>query len=75
MPTQHREQEQSLSRSPSTPAAPASARTIARSPTPSIARAPSAGGSDSYESFLDQLRRDLMREREQVGDLLGELPW
>ena len=50
--------------------APASAR-------PTIARAASAGGGtdDSYEAFLDRLRRDLLRERELYGDLLGERPW
>ncbi len=43
-----------------------------------IARAASSasgGGDDGYEEFLDRLRRDLLREREQMGDLLGETPW
>jgi hypothetical protein len=42
--------------------------TIARSPGPS-------GGDDGYEDFIERLRRDLLREREQIGDLLGDTPW
>jgi len=53
--------------------------TLARATTPAmIARAGgsgSGGGDDGYEEFLDRLRRDLLREREQIGDLLGETPW
>jgi len=54
--------------------------TIAQATTPAtIARATggsgSGGGDDGYEEFLDRLRRDLLREREQIGDLLGETPW
>jgi hypothetical protein len=43
-----------------------------------IARAastPGGGSDDSYEAFLDKLKRDLLREREQYGDLLGDLSW
>jgi hypothetical protein len=42
-----------------------------------IARAEGGGGAsgDSYDQFLERLRRDLLREREQYGDLLGDLPW
>jgi hypothetical protein len=29
----------------------------------------------SYESMVDELRRDLLRQRERMGDLLGDLPW
>jgi hypothetical protein len=29
----------------------------------------------SYESIVDELRRDLLRQRERMGDLLGDLPW
>jgi hypothetical protein len=43
-----------------------------------IARAtstPGGGSDDRYEAFLDRLKRDLLREREQYGDLLGDLSW
>jgi hypothetical protein len=43
-----------------------------------IARAastPGGGSDDAYEAFLDKLKRDLLREREQYGDLLGDLSW
>jgi hypothetical protein len=44
---------------------------------PAIARAKGGGGAsgDSYDQFVERLRRDLLREREQYGDLLGDLPW
>lgn len=42
--------------------------TLARAATP----ASGTGGGDAYEDFVDRLRRDLLREREQVGDLLGD---
>jgi hypothetical protein len=55
------------------------APTLAREAVPAmLARAGgsgSGGGDDGYEEFLDRLRRDLLREREQIGDLLGETPW
>ena len=61
-----------------TPIAP-STPVLARSPSsgPTIARAGGGGGAggDSYDEFLDRLRRDLLREREQQGDLLGDRPW
>jgi hypothetical protein len=61
---------------PSTSAAPILARS-ATAAGPTIARATAGGGAsgDSYEQFLERLRRDLLREREQYGDLLGDLPW
>jgi hypothetical protein len=43
-----------------------------------IARAastPGGGSDDAYEAFLDKLKRDLLRERELYGDLLGDLSW
>ncbi len=43
-----------------------------------IARAtstPGGGSDDGYEAFLERLKRDLLREREQYGDLLGDLSW
>ena len=62
------------------PAAPSLATPIlARSAAsvPTLARAAGGGGAggDSYEEFVDRLRRDLLREREQLGDLLGDQPW
>jgi hypothetical protein len=71
---------------PTPPSAPVVARqaapehagaTLARASAPaSIARSPGpAGGDDGYEDFVERLRRDLLREREQMGDLLGETPW
>jgi hypothetical protein len=29
----------------------------------------------TYDTILDELRRDLLRQRERMGDLLGDLPW
>ena len=51
--------------------------TLARASAPAaIARSPGpSGGDDGYEDFVERLRRDLLREREQMGDLLGETPW
>jgi hypothetical protein len=58
--------------------------TIARATRPAgptLARvegsSPGGGGSggDAYDDFVDRLRRDLLREREQVGDLLGDKSW
>jgi hypothetical protein len=63
-----------LARSATAPG-PTIARTAAAGPT--IARATGSGGGasgDSYEQFLERLRRDLLRERELYGDLLGDLP-
>jgi hypothetical protein len=44
-------------------------QTIARMPV-----VPAQTGQ-SYESVVDELRRDLLRQRERMGDLLGDLPW
>jgi hypothetical protein len=44
--------------------------TIARAAT-----TPGGGSDDGYEAFLDRLKRDLLRERELYGDLLGDLSW
>jgi hypothetical protein len=44
--------------------------TIARAAT-----TPGGGSDDGYEAFLDKLKRDLLRERELYGDLLGDLSW
>jgi hypothetical protein len=37
--------------------------------------APGGGSDDRYEAFIERLKRDLLREREQYGDLLGDLSW
>lgn len=29
----------------------------------------------TYETIVDELRRDLLRQRERMGDVLGDLPW
>jgi hypothetical protein len=29
----------------------------------------------SYDQLSAQLKRDLLRQRERIGDLLGDLPW
>jgi hypothetical protein len=29
----------------------------------------------SYDQISAQLKRDLLRQRERIGDLLGDLPW
>jgi hypothetical protein len=59
---------------------PAAATLAGATPSATIARVGAGsgsggGGDDGYEQFLDRLRRDLLREREQIGDLLGETPW
>jgi hypothetical protein len=55
-------------------AAPA-ATTVAVAPPPAPA-APQGGSEidDIYEQVVDRLRRDLLVERERMGDLLGDLP-
>ena len=64
---------------------PSPAPTIARSPAAgapapaeqTIARMPyvPAETGKTYETVVDELRRDLLRQRERMGDLLGDLPW
>lgn len=55
---------------PSSQTAPAPAeQTIARMPY-----VPAETGK-TYETVVDELRRDLLRQRERMGDLLGDLPW
>lgn len=45
--------------------------TLARMPT-----VPSADPSGpSYDQISAQLKRDLLRQRERIGDVLGDLPW
>jgi hypothetical protein len=44
---------------------------------PAAATAPAGAGADDdelYERVIDRLRRELMTERERMGDLLGDLP-
>jgi hypothetical protein len=37
---------------------------------------PSADPSGpSYDQISAQLKRDLLRQRERIGDVLGDLPW
>jgi hypothetical protein len=70
---------------PPTAGAPAAQETVEFKPIPlgggggaTIARAattPGGGSDDGYEAFLDKLKRDLLRERELYGDLLGDLSW
>jgi hypothetical protein len=56
---------------PSFPPWSASDSSLARMPT-----VPSADPSGpSYDQISAQLKRDLLRQRERVGDLLGDLPW
>lgn len=55
---------------PSWQTAPAPAeQTIARMPY-----VPAETGK-TYETVVDELRLDLLRQRERMGDLLGDLPW
>ncbi|MGN6378323.1 MAG: hypothetical protein ACTHNU_05180 [Gaiellales bacterium] len=56
--------------------APAGQRELAAPPAPAAA-APAGGSADDeelYERVVDRLRRELMTERERMGDLLGDLP-
>jgi len=53
------------------PPSPAPEQTLARMPT-----VPSADPSGaSYDQISAQLKRDLLRQRERIGDVLGDLPW
>lgn len=55
------------------PASPATLSSPRPVPAPAV---PSSSGSidDVYEQVLERLRRDLLTERERMGDLLGDLP-
>ena len=54
-----------------TPYSAVSGPTLSRMPT-----VPSADPSGpSYDQISAQLKRDLLRQRERMGDLLGDLPW
>jgi hypothetical protein len=54
-----------------TPHSAVSGPTLAPMPT-----VPSADPSGpSYDQISAQLKRDLLRQRERMGDLLGDLPW
>jgi hypothetical protein len=77
------------STTPPTPVAPAETQVISRSPAPSpawppplagptLAReavVPAAPSAQTYDQLSEQLRRDLLRQRERSGDILGDLPW
>ena len=36
---------------------------------------PATPSGQSYDQINAQLRRDLLRQRERIGDILGDLPW
>jgi len=44
-----------------------------------LARMPTVPSADpsgpSYDQISTQLKRDLLRQRERIGDVLGDLPW
>ena len=44
-----------------------------------LSRMPTVPSADpsgpSYDQISAQLKRDLLRQRERMGDLLGDLPW
>ena len=46
---------------------------------PALARMPTVPSADpsgpSYDQISAQLKRDLLRQRERIGDVLGDLPW
>jgi hypothetical protein len=48
-------------------------------PGAGLARMPTVPSADpsgpSYDQISAQLKRDLLRQRERMGDLLGDLPW
>jgi hypothetical protein len=63
------------------PPQPTPAAAPAPAPAPAhAAAAPAPGGApaptleDTYEYVVDRLRRDLLVERERMGDLIGRLP-
>jgi hypothetical protein len=53
------------------------ATTTASTPSPPPAAPPGPGGGgidEIYDQVLERLRRDLLADRERMGDLLGDLP-
>ena len=45
---------------------------------PTLARetfVPASPSAQTFDQLSEQLRRDLLRQRERMGDLLGDLPW
>jgi hypothetical protein len=36
---------------------------------------PATPSGQSYDQINAQLRQDLLRQRERIGDILGDLPW
>jgi len=66
-------QEATLSTPPPAPTPPATLSPSTPAPAPAEA-ASGASIDDVYEQVLERLRRDLLAERERMGDLLGELP-
>lgn len=70
-------QEATLSTPPPAPSTPPTPPATLSPSTPAPAPAEAASGAsidDVYEQVLERLRRDLLAERERMGDLLGELP-
>jgi hypothetical protein len=61
---------------PEVPASPSGSAAPGSTPPPAPASAAQGGASidDIYEQVIERLRRDLMAERERMGDLLGNLP-
>jgi hypothetical protein len=60
---------------PREPAAvPAIGRRAAEAPEAAARALADAGHEAMYEAVVDRLRRDLLAERERMGDLLGEWP-
>ncbi len=55
------------------PASPATLSSTRPAPAPGVPSS-SASIDEIYEQVLERLRRDLLTERERMGDLLGELP-
>jgi len=69
-----------IARSVPSPAASSARSHASAAPAPAeqtIARMPfvPAETGKTYETVVDELRRDLLRQRERMGDLLGDLPW
>jgi hypothetical protein len=63
-----------IARAPADPAPrPASTASQSLSRMPTVPSADPAG--PSYDQISAQLKRDLLRQRERMGDLLGDLPW
>jgi hypothetical protein len=55
-------------------ATPSEAATPTPAPAPPPERAPEQSADELYELVVSRLRRDLLVERERMGDLLGDLP-